>query len=94
MNNGELAKSLKYRPPFAIKEFELHWLNSGRSPERAIIKTLERSRKFKSKRNLFADSEYAYTKWDSNYFHVKCDCNDCFRDVAVFVFNEMIRIIF
>ena len=72
LNNGEWGKSLKYLPPFTIKEIELHRLNSGKSPESAIIKTLDRGRKFKCERYLSADS--VYTKWDIKYFHAKCDC--------------------
>ena len=41
------GKSLEMLPQFTIKEIEQHRQLSGRTPESAIIKTLDRGRKFK-----------------------------------------------
>ena len=49
---------LSYLPPFPIKEIEERRLKSGKTPESAIIKTLDRGRKFKNERYLSADSVY------------------------------------
>ena len=68
-----MGKSLCYLPTFTINEIEEHRLNSGKSPETAIIKTLERGRKFKNKRYLSADSVYTLNV-TVNYFFVKGQC--------------------
>lgn len=60
------GKLLKGLPLFSIKEIEKHHLQSGKTPETAIIKTLERGRKFKEERYISADSIFS-----------KCD-NDCY----------------
>jgi len=66
------GKSLTLLPPFTIKEIEEHRLCSGKTPESAIIKTLDKGRKFKSERYISADS--VYTQCDGVYFFVKCEC--------------------
>ena len=55
-----------------IRVSEQHRLNSGKIPQSAIIKTLDKGRKLKCERCLSADS--IYTKWDIKYFCVKFEC--------------------
>ena len=71
-NEDSWGKSLDNLPPFTIKEIEQHRLNSGKTPESAIIKTLDKGRKFKCERYISADT--LYTKWDNEYSYVKCEC--------------------
>ena len=71
-NEDSWGKSLDNLSPFTIKEIEQHRLNSGKTPESAIIKTLDKGRKFKCERYISADT--LYTKWDNKYFFVKCEC--------------------
>ena len=71
-NVDSWGESLNNLPPFTIKEIEQHRLNSGKTPESAIIKTLDKGRKFKCERCISAVT--LYTKWDNKYFYVKCDC--------------------
>lgn len=66
------GKSLKNLPPFTIKEIEKHRLKCGKTPESAIIKTLDRGRKFKVERYISSDS--IFTLLDSDRFHFKCKC--------------------
>ena len=44
-NEDSWEKSLDNLPPFTVKEIELHRLNSGKTPESAIIKTLDKGEK-------------------------------------------------
>ena len=44
-NKDSWEKSLDNLPPFTIKEIELYGLNSGKTPESAIIKTLDKGKK-------------------------------------------------
>ena len=69
-NEDSWGKSLDNLPPFTIKEIEQHRLNSGKTPESAIIKTLGKGRKFKCERYISANT--LYTKWDNEYFYVNC----------------------
>ena len=71
-NEDSWGKSLDNLSPFTIKEIEQHRLNSGKTPESAIIKTLDKGRKFKCERYISADT--LYTKWDNEYFYVKYKC--------------------
>ena len=50
------GKSLEMLPQFTIKEIERRRQFSGKTPESAIIKTLERGRKFKNERYITSDS--------------------------------------
>ena len=50
------GKSLEMLPQFTIKEIERRRQLSGKTPESAIIKTLERGRKFKNERYITSDS--------------------------------------
>ena len=79
------GKSLICLPSVTIKEIEEHRLSSGKTPDSAIIKTLDRGRKFKTERYLSADS--VFTKWDQFYFYIKCQCKASMkkekRDVSV-----------
>ena len=65
-NEDFWGNSLDNLPPFTIKEIEQHRLNSGKTPESAIIKTLDKGRKFKCERYISVDT--LYTKWDNEYF--------------------------
>ena len=71
-NVDSWGKSLDNLPPFTVKEIEQHRLNGGKTPESAIIKTLDKVRKFKCERYISADT--LYTKFDNEYFYVKCAC--------------------
>ena len=71
-NEDSWGKSLDNLPPFTIKEIEQHRLNSGKTPESAIIKTLDKGRKSKCQCYISADT--LYTKWDNEYFFVECEC--------------------
>ena len=71
-NEDSWWKSLDNLAPFTIKEIEQHRLNSGKTLESAIIKTLDKGRKFKYERYISTDT--LYTKWDKEHFYVKCDC--------------------
>ena len=55
-NEDSWGKSLYDLPPFFIKEIKQHILNSGKTPEIAIIKTLYKRRKFKYERYISADT--------------------------------------
>ena len=55
-NEDSWGKSLHDLPPFFIKEIKQHILNSGKTPEIAIIKTLYKRRKFKYERYISADT--------------------------------------
>ena len=56
---------------FTIKEIEQH-RQSGKIPESAIIKTLDRGRKFKNARYISSGS--IFTKCDKGIFYVKGLC--------------------
>ena len=71
-NVDSWGKSLDNLPPFTIKEIEQHRLNGGKTPESAIIKTLDKGRKFKCERYISAYT--FYTKWDNERFCVKYVC--------------------
>ena len=62
-------KSLEMLPQFTIKEIEQHRQLSGKTPESAIIKTLDRGRQFKNERYITSDS--IFTKCDKGIFYVK-----------------------
>ena len=66
------CKSLESMPSFTIKEIEEHRKKSGKTPDSAIIKTLNRGRQFKNERYISADT--IFTKWDSNLFTVRAQC--------------------
>ena len=57
-NEDSWGNSLDNLPPFTIKETEEHRLNSGKTPESAIMKALDKGRKFKCKRYTSADTLY------------------------------------
>ena len=66
------GKSLEMLPQFTIKEIEQHRQLSGKTPESAIIKTLDRGRKFKNERYITSDS--IFKKCDKGIFYVKGLC--------------------
>ena len=68
----EWGKSLKNMPLFTIKEIELHRKSSGKIPGLAIVKTLDRGKKFKEERHISADSIMASKKGEKNYIKGKC----------------------
>ena len=57
-NEDSWGKSLDNLSSFTIKEIEQHRLNSGKTPESAIIKTLDKGRKFKCERYISVDTLY------------------------------------
>ena len=71
-NLDSWGKSLDNLQPLNIKEIEQHKLNSGKTPESTITKTLNKGRKFKCERYISAAT--LCTKWDNEYFYVKCEC--------------------
>ena len=78
------GKSLEMLPQFTIKEIEQHRQLSGKTPESAIIKTLDRGWKFKNERYITSDS--IFTKCDKGIFYVKGLCKASMiekRSVAV-----------
>ena len=83
------GKSLKEMPLFSIKEIEIHRQASGKNGK-AIIKTLDRGRKFKEERYLSADS--IFTRVIDNFFSVKAKCKASmkkeFREVKVSLNRE------
>ena len=66
------GKSLVEMPAVTITEIEAHRLNSGKNTGIAIIKTLERGRKFKEERYISADS--IFTDIQGKFFLVKANC--------------------
>ena len=66
------GKSLKMPSQFTIKEIDQHRQLSGKTPESAIIKTLDRGRKFKNERYITSDS--IFTKCEKGLFYVKGLC--------------------
>ena len=50
------GKFLEMLPQFTIKEIEQHRQLSGKTPESAIIKALDRGRKFKNEPYITSDS--------------------------------------
>ena len=70
VENPSWGKSLKEMPLFSIKEIEIHRQASGKG--NAIIKTLDRERKFKEERYLSAD--FLFTRVADDHFNVKAKC--------------------
>ena len=68
----EWGNSLKNMPLFAIKEIELHRKSSAKIPGLAIVRTLDRSKKFKEERYISADSITTSTKEEKIYIKGKC----------------------
>ena len=62
-------------PLFTIKEIELHGKNSGKIPGLAIVKTLDRGKKFKEERYISADSITTSTKREEFYIRGKFKVN-------------------
>ena len=56
------GKSLEMLPQFTIKEIEQHRQLSGRTPESAIIKTLDRGRKFKYERYITSQQTFVLVR--------------------------------
>ena len=69
LNEDSWGKSLDNLPPFSIKEIEQHGLNSGKT--KCNDKNTE-GKKLKCERYISADT--LCTKWDNEYFYVKCEC--------------------
>ena len=65
------GKSLEMLPQFTIKEIEQHRQSSGKTPESAIIKILDRGLKFKNER---ITSDSIFPKCDAGVFYVKGLC--------------------
>jgi len=77
-------------PVFTINEVENHRQKSGKLPGFAIIKTLDRGRRFKEERYISSDS--VYTASQNNMFYVKAVCKASmkkeFRDIEI-VINKL-----
>lgn len=88
IKNEPWGKSLENMPNVTINEIENHRKKSGKSQSIAIIKTLDRGRKFKNERYISADS--IFTRFYLGFFYVKCKCKASmkkeFRTVEL-VFN-------
>ena len=84
------GKLLKDLPRFTIREIELHRLKCGKTPESAIIKTLDRGRKFKEERYISADSIFTYT--DKDHFYVKCKCKASMKKDIRTVYIQLNRL--
>ena len=84
------GKLLKDLPRFTIREIELHRLKCGKTPESAIIKTLDRGRKFKEERYISADSIFTYV--DKDHFYVKCKCKASMKKDMRTVYIQLIRL--
>ena len=65
-NEDSWEKPLDDLPPFTVKEIEQHRLNSGKTHESAIIKTLDKGRKCKSEH--YRSTDTLYTKWGQKVF--------------------------
>ena len=63
----EWGKSLKNMPLFTIKEIELHKKSSGKITDLAIVKTLDRGKKFKEERYISDDSITTSRKGEKFY---------------------------
>ena len=63
------GKSVEMLPLFTIKEIEQHRQLSGKTPESAVIKTLDRGQKFKNECCITSDS--IFTICDKGVFYVK-----------------------
>ena len=66
------GKSPEMLPQFTIKEIEQHRQLSSKTPESAIIKNLDKGRKFKNEGYIASDS--IFTKCDKGIFYVKGIC--------------------
>ena len=77
-------------PRFTINDIELHRLNSGKTPELAITKTLDRGRKFKEER--YISSDYIFTHADENYFYIKGQCKASMRPEKRRLFARLNRL--
>ena len=81
------GKSLEGLPMFTIKDIEKHRIESGKTPDTAIIKTLDRGRKFKEEKYISADSIFSRCDDDSGCFNLKAVCKASMkkdkRDVRV-----------
>ena len=72
VTNINWGKSLEYMPVVTIKEIEMHRNESGKDKGGAILKTLERGRRFKEERYISADS--IYTALHGDLIFVKASC--------------------
>lgn len=81
------GKSLFEMPLFGVKDIEKHRINSGKTPGTAIIKTLERGKKFKEERYVSADS--IFTCCDIENFNVKALCKASMKKDKRSVFVQL-----
>ena len=70
-NEQKWGKDLTYLPLFTIKEIEKHRENSGKRGK-AIMKTMDRGRRFHEERYISTDSIFTMTS--ANEFTVKATC--------------------
>ena len=66
------GKSVERLPQFTIKQIKQHRLLNSKASESAIIKTLDRGRKFKNECCMTSDS--IFTKRDKGIFYFKGLC--------------------
>lgn len=81
------GKSIFEMPLFGVKDIEKHRINSGKTPGTAIIKTLERGKKFKEERYISADT--IFTCWDTEYFKIKALCKASMKKEKRSVFVQL-----
>lgn len=81
------GKSISEMPLFGVKDIEKHRINSGKTPGTAIIKTLERGKKFKEERYVSADTIFTY--WDTEYFTIKALCKASMKKEKRSVFVQL-----
>ena len=72
MSTSIWGKSLINIPLFGLREIECHRLKSGKNPDSAIIKTLDRGRKFKQDRYISADSVFSKEEGKQIKFKAVC----------------------
>ena len=72
------GKFLEILPQFTIKEIEQHRQLNSKTPESAIIKTLDRGPKLKNERCITSDS--IFTKCDKGVFYVKGLCKASMKE--------------
>lgn len=84
--NDNWGRSLACLPAFGTKEIEEHRKNSGKTPDTAIIKTLDRGRKFFEERYISSNSVYCKEdEGDRLLFKASCKASmqKSMRDVNV-----------
>jgi len=94
-SSNDWGKSLTSLLAFGIKEIEEHRKNSGKTPETAIIKTLDRGRKFFEERYISANNVYCKEESDRVLFKASCKASmqKKMRDVNVEINKTSSRVV-